>query len=139
MPPVPRLLVIAGSDSSAGAGLQADLKTAQRFGVYAPTVSLDMTALDVHDFWRPLHRKDALVDGHFSVQCYLDALAGAYQDAARCFRSGGTTIAATTVLPARTSIVRGSRSSHALHHELVQVLQTGQSVSRREAFAFSRN
>ena len=37
-------------------------------------------ARDVHDFWRPLNRKDALVDGHFSVQCYLDALAGAYQD-----------------------------------------------------------
>ena len=35
---------------------------------------------DVHDFWRPLHRKDALVDGHFSVQCYLDALTGAYED-----------------------------------------------------------
>ena len=37
-------------------------------------------ARDVHDFWRPLHRKDALVDGHFSVQCYLDALAGAYAE-----------------------------------------------------------
>ncbi len=35
-------------------------------------------ALDVHDFWRPLERKDALVDGHFSVTCYLDAVAGAY-------------------------------------------------------------
>lgn len=35
-------------------------------------------ARDVHDFWRPLHRKEALVDGKFSVQCYLDALAGAY-------------------------------------------------------------
>ena len=33
----------------------------------------------MHDFWRPLDRKDALTDGHFSVQCYLDALAGAYQ------------------------------------------------------------
>jgi hydroxymethylglutaryl-CoA synthase len=41
---------------------------------------------DVDDFWRPLHRKDALVDGHLSVQCYLDALAGAsaaFGDAAR--------------------------------------------------------
>ena len=35
---------------------------------------------NVHDFWRPLYRKDALVDGHFSVQCYLDALAGAYAE-----------------------------------------------------------
>ena len=37
-------------------------------------------ARDVHDFWRPLHRRDALVDGHFSVSCYLDAVAGAYED-----------------------------------------------------------
>lgn len=37
-------------------------------------------ARDVHDFWRPLDRKEALTDGHFSVQCYLDALAGAYAD-----------------------------------------------------------
>ena len=36
-------------------------------------------ASDVHDFWRPLYSKDAFVDGHFSVQCYLDALTGAYQ------------------------------------------------------------
>ena len=33
---------------------------------------------EVSDFWRPLHRKEAVVDGHLSVQCYLDALAGAY-------------------------------------------------------------
>jgi hydroxymethylglutaryl-CoA synthase len=37
-------------------------------------------ARNVHDFWRPLHRKDALVDGHFSVECYLEALEGAYAD-----------------------------------------------------------
>ncbi|KYF88094.1 hydroxymethylglutaryl-CoA synthase [Sorangium cellulosum] len=37
-------------------------------------------ARDVYDFWRPLHHKEALVDGHFSVQCYLDALAGAYAE-----------------------------------------------------------
>jgi hydroxymethylpyrimidine/phosphomethylpyrimidine kinase len=39
-----RLLVIAGSDSSAGAGLQADLKTAHRFGVYAQTAVTAVTA-----------------------------------------------------------------------------------------------
>jgi hydroxymethylpyrimidine/phosphomethylpyrimidine kinase len=43
-----RLLVIAGSDSSAGAGLQADLKTAQAFGVYAQTVVTAVTAQDTH-------------------------------------------------------------------------------------------
>jgi hydroxymethylpyrimidine/phosphomethylpyrimidine kinase len=41
-----RLLVIAGSDSSAGAGIQADLKTAQHFGVYAQTA---VTAVTVQD------------------------------------------------------------------------------------------
>jgi hydroxymethylpyrimidine/phosphomethylpyrimidine kinase len=43
---MPRLLVIAGSDSSGGAGLQADLKTAQAFGVYAQTA---VTAVTVQD------------------------------------------------------------------------------------------
>jgi hydroxymethylglutaryl-CoA synthase len=33
---------------------------------------------DVMDFWRPLYRKDAVVDGHYSMTCYLDALQGAY-------------------------------------------------------------
>ncbi len=47
-------------------------------------------ARDVHDFWRPLHRKDALVDGHFSVQCYLDALAGAFEGFTSLDREDGT-------------------------------------------------
>lgn len=34
---------------------------------------------DVNDFWRPLNRKEALCDGHFSVTCYLEALTGAYR------------------------------------------------------------
>lgn len=37
-------------------------------------------ARDVHDFWRPLNRRDALVDGHFSVACYLDAFTGAFDE-----------------------------------------------------------
>ena len=33
----------------------------------------------VHDFWRPLGLREAQVDGHYSVQCYLDAVASAYR------------------------------------------------------------
>jgi hydroxymethylglutaryl-CoA synthase len=36
-------------------------------------------SMDVYDFWRPVGRREALVDGHYSIQCYLDALAGAYR------------------------------------------------------------
>ena len=43
---ISRLLVIAGSDPSGGAGFQADLKTAQAFGVYAQTA---ITAVTVQD------------------------------------------------------------------------------------------
>jgi hydroxymethylglutaryl-CoA synthase len=35
-------------------------------------------ASHVHDFWRPLDRTEAIVDGKYSVACYLDALAGAF-------------------------------------------------------------
>ena len=34
---------------------------------------------DVYDFWRPLGRREAVVDGHYSISCYLDALSGAYR------------------------------------------------------------
>src|SRR5258705_12856165 len=33
----------------------------------------------VHDFWRPLGHREAQVDGHYSVECYLDAVATAYR------------------------------------------------------------
>jgi len=39
-----RVLIIAGSDSSAGAGIQADLKTAQALGCYAQTAITAVTA-----------------------------------------------------------------------------------------------
>ena len=33
----------------------------------------------VHDFWRPHGQREARVDGHYSMQCYTDALAIAYR------------------------------------------------------------
>lgn len=39
-----RLLIVAGSDSSGGAGIQADLKTAAALGVYAMTAITALTA-----------------------------------------------------------------------------------------------
>jgi hydroxymethylglutaryl-CoA synthase len=36
-------------------------------------------ASNVYDFWRPLDRREALVDGKYSIDCYLDALTGAFR------------------------------------------------------------
>jgi hydroxymethylglutaryl-CoA synthase len=37
------------------------------------------SSVDVYDFWRPLGRREAIVDGHYSISCYLQALSGAYR------------------------------------------------------------
>ncbi len=42
--PTPRTLIIAGSDSSGGAGIQADIKTCAAFGVYSATAITAVTA-----------------------------------------------------------------------------------------------
>ncbi|MEO0699851.1 MAG: bifunctional hydroxymethylpyrimidine kinase/phosphomethylpyrimidine kinase, partial [Pseudomonadota bacterium] len=43
-PPPPRILAIAGSDSSGGAGIQADIKTITMLGGYAMTAITTVTA-----------------------------------------------------------------------------------------------
>ncbi len=53
---VPRLLIVAGSDSGGGAGIQADIKTATAYGVYAMTA---ITAVTVQNTlgvsgWHPV-------------------------------------------------------------------------------------
>jgi hydroxymethylglutaryl-CoA synthase len=36
-------------------------------------------AANVYDFWRPLDRREAIVDGKYSIDCYLAALEGAFR------------------------------------------------------------
>ncbi len=46
-----KALTIAGSDSSGGAGIQADLKTFQERGVYGMTALTVLVAMDPHNNW----------------------------------------------------------------------------------------
>lgn len=41
---IPRVLIVAGSDSGGGAGLQADLKTCSALGVFGMTAVTTLTA-----------------------------------------------------------------------------------------------
>jgi len=49
--PPPRILAIAGSDSSGGAGIQADIKTVTMLGGYAMTAITAVTAQNSRDVW----------------------------------------------------------------------------------------
>ncbi|MCL6457035.1 MAG: pyridoxine/pyridoxal/pyridoxamine kinase [Gorillibacterium sp.] len=48
---VPKALTIAGSDTSGGAGLQADLKTFQEYDVYGMSVLTVIVTMDPHNNW----------------------------------------------------------------------------------------
>jgi len=47
---------------------------------FDPEISGQYTR-QVMDFWRPLYSTTAFVDGHYSIECYLQALEGALADA----------------------------------------------------------
>jgi pyridoxine kinase len=44
-------MTVAGSDSSGGAGLQADLKTFQEFGVYGMSALTTIVTMDPKNGW----------------------------------------------------------------------------------------
>jgi hydroxymethylglutaryl-CoA synthase len=73
----------APGEPTQGAGAVAIVVSEKpRLMVFDPFVTGDYTK-HVMDFWRPLYSKVALVDGHYSIECYLDALASTIQDAFR--------------------------------------------------------
>jgi hydroxymethylglutaryl-CoA synthase len=69
----------SSAEFTQGAGAAAALLSAEpRLLELAPETGV--FASNVYDFWRPLERREALVDGKFSLDCYLDALSGALAD-----------------------------------------------------------
>ena len=69
----------SSAEFTQGAGAAAVLlSTEPRLLEIAPESGV--FAGNVYDFWRPLERREALVDGKFSLDCYLDALTGALAD-----------------------------------------------------------
>ncbi|HUQ99828.1 MAG TPA: bifunctional hydroxymethylpyrimidine kinase/phosphomethylpyrimidine kinase [Gemmatimonadaceae bacterium] len=87
-------LTIAGSDSGGGAGIQADLKTFQRFGVYGTSAITAITAQNTRgvDSWEPVSPQ--------LVRAQMDALASDLPPAA--FKTGmlGSGAVAETVAAA---------------------------------------
>jgi len=84
-----RALVICADIARYGVGTPGE--PTQGAGAVAMIVSANPAMLEldvgitgaasthVHDFWRPLGHREAQVDGHYSVACYLDAVATAYR------------------------------------------------------------
>ena len=66
-----RLLIVAGSDSSGGAGIQADIKTATALGAYAMTAVTAITAQDTTGIGA-IHLVPAAIVREQIVRCLTD-------------------------------------------------------------------
>jgi len=76
---IARYGVGTAGEPTQGAGAVAMLVTTDP-AIFELDVGISGTASShVHDFWRPLGLREAQVDGHYSVQCYLDAVSAAYR------------------------------------------------------------
>jgi len=77
---IARYGVKTAGEPTQGAGAVALLVSA-RPELFAIDLGLNGTSsAPVFDFWRPLGRREAVVDGHYSIDCYLEALSGSYRD-----------------------------------------------------------
>jgi pyridoxine kinase len=69
-----KALTIAGSDTSGGAGLQADLKTFQERDVYGMSVLTTIVAMDPHNEWAHQVFPVALSTIETQLTCVLDGI-----------------------------------------------------------------
>ncbi len=76
---IARYGIATAGEPTQGAGAVAMVVTANPALVELDVGVSGAASTHVHDFWRPLGLREPQVDGHYSVQCYLDAVAIAYR------------------------------------------------------------
>lgn len=76
---VARYGVATAGEPTQGAGAVAMIVSAEPALLELDVGVAGACSTHVHDFWRPLGHREAQVDGHYSVECYLDAVATAYR------------------------------------------------------------
>lgn len=65
--PMPRVLIIAGSDSGGGAGIQADLKTVSALGAFGMTAITALTAQNTTGVYGSVEMEPAFVAQQIGV------------------------------------------------------------------------
>lgn len=81
---------------------------------------------DVMDFWRPNHRKTALVDGKFSIEAYLRALSESWEDySAR----GGRPYSELTTVCFHQPFTKMANKAHRHLAEINSSRQTGEEIA----------
>jgi hydroxymethylglutaryl-CoA synthase len=119
---VARYGVNTAGEPTQGAGAVAMVISEQpRLLAFDPGV-IGEYADNVMDFWRPLYRKEAVTDGHYSITCYLDALRGALTDA-------GPDLPALSDLGAALYHVPFGRMALKAHHTHVE-FETGSKIEK---------
>lgn len=76
---IARYGIATAGEPTQGAGAVAMVVSANPALVEIDVGISGAASTHVHDFWRPLGHREAQVDGHYSVQCYLDAVSAAYR------------------------------------------------------------
>lgn len=127
----------AGEPTQGAGAVAMVISDTPRLFTFDPRLSGDYTR-QVMDFWRPLYSKYAYVDGHYSIDCYLDAFTGSWEDARE--RAGGAEAFAIDALDACFYHVPFTKMAKKAHHRHWEV-ELGRTVARDapEAEAIARS